>query len=78
MVVKEVKQGCGLFPVLFNLYIEQALKESKDKEKFGEGTEVQGVEIKTLQFDDDCNSERDNKGPTKPIEWNQQCFERRI
>ena len=34
--------------MLFNLYIEQAVKESK--EKFGEGIKVQGEEIKTLQF----------------------------
>ncbi|WP_234447185.1 reverse transcriptase domain-containing protein, partial [Virgibacillus salexigens] len=35
----------------FNLYIEQAVKESK--EKFGIGIKVQGEEIKTLRFADD-------------------------
>ena len=48
---KGVRQGCSLSPMLFNLYIEQAVKETKDK--FGEGIKVQGEEIKTLRFADD-------------------------
>ncbi|HCF9438094.1 TPA: hypothetical protein NI641_006407, partial [Pseudomonas aeruginosa] len=50
-VGKGVRQGCSLSPMLFNLYIEQAVKESK--EKFGIGIKVQGEEIKTLRFADD-------------------------
>nr|QNU13194.1 fatty acid synthase 3 [Locusta migratoria] len=48
---KGVRQGCSLSPMLFNLYIEQAIKESK--EKFGEGIKVQVEELKTLCFADD-------------------------
>ena len=51
IVQKGVRQGCSLSPLLFNLYIEQAVKETK--EKFGKGVTVQGEEIKTLRFADD-------------------------
>lgn len=50
-VQKGVRQGCSLSPLLFNLYIEQAMKEIK--EKFGEGITVQGEVVKTLRFADD-------------------------
>ena len=46
-----VRQGCSLFPMLFNLYIEQAVKECK--EKFGEDIKVQGEEMKSLWCADD-------------------------
>ena len=50
-IAKGVRQGCSLSPLLFNLYIEQALKEIK--ERFGKGVTIQGEEIKTLRFADD-------------------------
>ena len=50
-VGKGVRQGCSSSSLLFNLYIEEAVKEWK--EKFGEGIKVQWEEIKTLRFADD-------------------------
>ena len=50
-VHKGVRQGCSLSPLLFNLYIEQAMQEIK--EEYGKGVMVQGEEIKTLRFADD-------------------------
>ena len=50
-VHKGVRQGCSLSPLLFNLYIEQAMKETK--ENYGKGVTVQGGVIKTLRFADD-------------------------
>ena len=50
-VHKGVRQGCSLSPLLFNLYIEQAIQEIK--EEYGKGVMVQGEEIKTLRFADD-------------------------
>lgn len=35
VVEKEVRQGCSLFPTLFNLYTEQAVKEGKERFRDG-------------------------------------------
>ena len=50
-IKKGVRQGCSLSPVLFNLYIENAIKEVK--EKFKAGVTVHGERIKMLRFADD-------------------------
>jgi len=45
-IVKGVRQGCNLSPTLFNLYIEEALKEIR-KENIG------GILVQMLRFADD-------------------------
>lgn len=50
-VHRGVRQGCNLSPLLFNVYIEKAMQEIK--EKCGNGITVQGEEIKTIRFADD-------------------------
>ena len=60
-IQKGVRQGCSLSTLLFNLYIEQAVK--KVKEKYGKGVRIQGETYKMLRFADDIviltESERD-------------------
>ena len=60
-IQKGVRQGCSLSPLLFNLYIEQAIKEVK--EQFEAGVTVHGQNIKMLRFADDivvlAESEKD-------------------
>ena len=49
---KEVRQGCSLSPLLFNLYLKEAINEIKDETK-NIGVKVQGKKIKILRFADD-------------------------
>ena len=50
-IKKGVRQGCSLSPLLFNMYVEEAMK--KLKEEFAGGVKIQGEEIKMLRFADD-------------------------
>lgn len=50
-ISKGVKQGCNLSPTLFNLYIEEALKEIR-KENNG-GVKIGGILVQMLRFADD-------------------------
>ena len=50
-IKKGVRQGCSLSPVLFNIYIENAIKEVK--KKFRAGVTIHGERIKMLRFADD-------------------------
>jgi len=47
---KGVRQGCNLMPLLFNIYIEQAINECKE---YCTGIKVNGVRIQRLRFADD-------------------------
>ena len=48
---KGVRQGCTLSPLIFNLYIEDAINMLKDKIEFG--INIQGKNISMLRFADD-------------------------
>ena len=50
-IEKGVRQGCNLSPSLFNVYIEHAMKECK--EKCIPGIKVNGKRIQMLRFADD-------------------------
>jgi len=43
---KGVRQGCNLSPLLFNIYIEQAINEYKE---YYTGIKVNGMRIKMLK-----------------------------
>ena len=47
---KGVRQGCNLSPLLFNIYIEQAINECKE---YCTGVKVNGVRIQMVRFADD-------------------------
>ena len=42
-----MRQGCNLSPLLFNIYIEQAINECKE---YGTGIKVSGMRIKMVRF----------------------------
>jgi len=50
-ITKGVRQGCNLSPSLFNLYVEETLKEVR-KENIG-GIKVNGMLVQMLRFADD-------------------------
>ena len=52
---KEVRQGCSLSSLLFNLYSEEAINEIKEETK-NMGVKVQMKTIKMLRFADVCTS----------------------
>jgi hypothetical protein len=47
---KGARQGCNLLPLLFNIYIEQAINECKE---YCTGIKANGVRIQMLRFADD-------------------------
>ena len=47
---KGVRQGCKLSPLLFNIYIEQAINDCKE---YCTGVKVNGVRIQMQRFADD-------------------------
>jgi len=49
-VRKGVRQGCNISPLLFNIYIEQAINECKE---YCTGINVNGTRIRMLRFADD-------------------------
>jgi retron-type reverse transcriptase len=46
---KRVRQGCKLSPLLFNIYVEQAINECKE---YCTGIKAKGMRIQTLMFAD--------------------------
>ena len=64
---KGVRQGCVLSHMIFNLQIEEAIKEFKDK--IDTGIEIQGQKIAMLRFADDIALLGSNKKGR--FEWNQ-------
>ena len=45
-----MRQGCNLSPLLFNIYIEQAINDCKE---YCTGVKVNGVRIEMVRFADD-------------------------
>jgi hypothetical protein len=45
-----LRQGCNLSPLLFNIYIEQAINERKE---YCTGIKVNGTRIQTVRFAND-------------------------
>jgi len=45
-----VRQGCNLWPLLFNIYIEKAINECKE---YCTGIKVNGMRRQMLRFADD-------------------------
>lgn len=58
-VRKGVRQGCSISPLIFNLYVEEAINKVKDKGDWG--INVQGRKIKMLRFADDIAIIASNK-----------------
>lgn len=60
LVRKGVRQGCSVSPLLFNIFIESAIKQFKEKTK---GVKVNGRQIHSIRFADDialvAENERD-------------------
>ena len=50
IIRKGVRQGCNLSPLLFNIYIQQAINECKE---YCTGIKVNGEGIQVLRFADD-------------------------
>lgn len=50
LVGKRVRQGCSVSPLLFNIFIESAIKQFKEKTK---GVKVNGRQIHSIRFGDD-------------------------
>jgi hypothetical protein len=50
-IKKGVRQGCSLSPLIFNIYIEEALNEVR--EKMNVGVTIQGEKVGMLHFADD-------------------------
>lgn len=49
-IKRGVRQGCNLSPLLFNIYIEQAINKCKE---YCSGIKVNGVRVQMLRFADD-------------------------
>jgi len=65
-IKKGVRQGCILSPILFNLYIEEAMKELR--EKIQQGVRIGGIMITALRFADDIAYCVENKdGPQNTL-----------
>ena len=47
---KGVRQGCALSPIIFNVYIEKAINEIKEKSS---GVNIHGEKVSMLRFADD-------------------------
>lgn len=58
-IAKEVRQGCNLFYTSFNLYIEETIKEVKEK-KIG-GLKIGGMPINMLLFADKTTKIAENE-----------------
>lgn len=58
-IQKCLRHGCNLWPPLFNLYNEEALKDLKD-EKVG-GIKVNGIIVQMLDFSDDIAIKADSE-----------------
>jgi len=58
-IAKGVRQGCTLSPFLFNLYIEEALKEVR-KKNIGE-VKIRGILVQMLHFTDDIAEVRESE-----------------
>ena len=50
---KKVRQGCPLYPVLFNIYIQHVINEGLADVGLHEGVEVGDVLVKSIRFADD-------------------------
>jgi hypothetical protein len=57
---KGVRQGCNLSPALFNMYMEEAIKEIE--EQGIKGIKVNGEEINMIRFADDIAIVAENEG----------------
>ena len=63
-IKKGVRQGCALSPVIFNVYIEKAINEIKEK---APGISIHGERISMLRFADDIAVVAETEGDLKKV-----------
>ena len=63
-IKKGVRQGCALSPAIFNVYIEKAINEIKEK---APGISIHGEKISMLRFADDIAVVAVTEGDLKKV-----------
>ena len=63
-IKKGVRQGCSLSPVIFNAYLEKAIKEIKEK---APGISIHGERFTMIRFADDIAVVAEIEGDLKKV-----------